>query len=77
MHDTKYKFMKIQNQLLKVVHSNHGTAPLFVHCNLWQCIMVGGKSMYCIIENFSSQTLWSLHEGGAMPGFVYVYGNVR
>ena len=45
----------MQNTFLKVVQSNCGTAPLFVHCNLWQCIEGGYKSMYCIIENFCSQ----------------------
>jgi hypothetical protein len=45
----------MQNTFLKAVQSNCGTAPLFVHCNLWQCIEDGGKSMYCIIENFCSQ----------------------
>lgn len=52
----------MQNTFLKVVWSNCGTARLFVHCNLLQCVEGGGISMYCIIDNFCLRifmdTMW-------------------
>jgi hypothetical protein len=40
--------------------------PLFVHCNFWQYIEGGGKSKYCIIENFCSHTF--MGEGNNVSG---------
>ena len=61
-------YMKIQNTFLKAIQSNRGTAPLFVHCNLWQCVKGGGKSMYCIIENFCSQIFMDITWGWCCVG---------
>ena len=38
------------------IQSNPDIATLFVHLNMWRNTEGGGKSTYCVIQNFCSQT---------------------
>lgn len=64
-------FMKIQNFYAEHIFKGGTVKPWYsttlVHCNLWQCIKGGGKSMYRIIGSFCSQIFMD-----TMRGWCYV-----
>jgi len=57
------------------IQSRPSIAPLFVHCNLWQCIECSIKSKYSIISNFCLQTPCVLNESGTVSGFEHIFLN--
>lgn len=63
------------HNLCVYIYSNPDVAPLFVHGSLWQYIRGGDKSRYCIIGNFSSQTLIGTKSGWRYFGAIVYFSN--
>jgi hypothetical protein len=45
-----------QPDQLTVIKLTPNIAPLYIHRNLWRYVEDGGKSKYCVTQNFCSQT---------------------